>query len=633
MSPATGAPHVQTHRSFATDAAWMLLLTLLSVTLLSLIFPPRNLWPLALVGLAPWTVGVCRVERQWVIYWLSILGGWSFFLVNLYWLMPVTGLGYVALALYLSLYWAMAAWALRIGLRAGIGPTWTLPCAWVACEFLRGWAMTGFPWLFLAHAFHEQVAFIQIADFGGAYAVTFIAAMINGVLAEWLLALLSRREPRRAGVPWLNSALTAAAVVGTIYYGNLRLQDARFVDGPRVAVIQEDFPQFSVPPYTRTHLYEVLGRHFALAADAMRESPDLVVFPETAWSSTQNVGFLAEELRAVDDQSAVTWQWGKLCHEVTSAFARGDYAAVNRQFENLDRNAQRRGLNLRIPRLPPEGGPPVTVIVGSVALDVFPEQAYPRQKRFNSALIYDPDGQQRAQRYDKTHLVPFGEIVPFRNATFVGIDLHWLYRALNRLSPFSDAGRVEYSLWPGAQHTIFPFSTARGQWRFGVPICYEDVVPYVMRSFVWDGSQRRADFLVNISNDGWFLHSSELPQHFAICVFRAVENRVGIARAVNTGISGFIDPSGRAYGKVARNGVVHGRGVIGYSVQPMKLDQRASAYGRVGDLFAISCLVLTSALWVGGIVTRWVLGAAQHIRAWMRPRSAADAPPVDHAAP
>jgi len=133
------------------------------------------------------------------------------------------------------------------------------------------------------------------------------------------------------------------------------------------------------------------------------------------------------------------------------------------------------------------------------------------------------------------------------------------------------------------------------------------VTPYLVREFVWNGGERRVDFLVNISNDGWFLHSNELPQHLAICVFRAVENRVSIARAVNTGISGFIDPDGRIYARVEKDGRSFGRGIVGYELQPVYRDERTSLYGRFGDWFAIACLLPAAALWIGAVFERWVL--------------------------
>ncbi len=591
----------------------------LTLVFLWLIFPPRGVWPLSFVCLAPWAIAVCRVRRPWVAHWGSFLFGWLFFLLNLSWLRPVTGLGFVALAFYLAIYWPLAAWAIRTGRRAGISPVWSLPFVWVACEFLRGWVMTGFPWLFLAHAFYKHTGFIQISDTTGAYGVTFIAALVNGLLVEWALRWwrVSGEKPHWANAV-LGSVATLLVLVGNLFYGKYRLEQVEFEGGPRVAVIQEDFTLSSAPPYGEHH-YIVFASYFALAAEAAREEPDLLVFPETVWSTIQNIDFVEREFRAPDGMRAGMWEEGKLCHEATSAFARGDYPAVNQviaRFETaLNRPRPDGTPKIELPRLPAEGGPPVTLVVGSVSLEILPEAAYANQKRFNSALIYDKDGGQRGERYDKTHLVPFGEFVPFRNARFLGISLHWLYRFLNRLSPFSSGGTSEYSLWPGDEYTVFSVDAGHEVVRFGVPICYEDVMPYVMRNFVWDGARRRVDFLVNISNDGWFLRSDELPQHLSSCVFRAVENRIGIARAVNTGISGFIDPSGHIYSLVEREGRTYGPGTVGYRIESVKLDRRASFYGRFGDWFAILCLLCTSALWVGAVVTRWIFALRKRVAA------------------
>ena len=595
----------------------MLGLCLLSFVFLWLIFPPRGVWPLAFVCLVPWGLAICRVQRPWLVHWGSFLFGWIFFAVNLNWLWPVTPPGHVALSFYLALYWPLTAWAIRTGRRAGISPVWSLPVVWVACEFLRGWVMTGFPWLFLAHAFSRQITFIQISDTVGAYGVTFIVALVNGAIIEWVLVWWRAGGARRGVTNAVLGTIAAALVLaGNIAYGRYRLRQADFEDGPRVAVIQEDFSLTSEPPYGE-HRYVIFAKYLALAAQAAQTAPDLLVFPETVWAATQNIDFIERELEAVDETDRGRWYEGKLCHNATSAFARGDYAAVNAVIARLESALRTQRPNqqpaLELPRLPAEGGPPVTLVVGSVSLDVLPEEVYPKQKYFNSSMVYDKDGQQRRQRYDKIHLVPFGEFVPFRNARFLGIDLHWLYRWLNRISPFSHGGEIEYSLWPGEHYTVFTFEARERTWRFGTPICYEDTVPSVIRHFVWEGGRRRADFLLNISNDGWFLHSDELPQHLAVCVFRAVENRVGIARAVNTGISGFIDPAGRIYSLVTKDGRTYAPGTIGYRVAPVKIDRRTSAYGRFGDWFALLCVCATVALWGGAVVTRWVFALRKYL--------------------
>ena len=595
-------------------------LTGLTVLMLYAIFPPRAIWGLSFICLVPWTVAVCRVERPWVVHWGSFLFGWLFFAVALSWLSPVTGLGYVALAFYLGIYWPISAWAVRTARRAGIGPAWSLPVTWIACEYLRGWVMTGFPWLFVAHAFYKVPAFIQFSDVTGAYGVSFLVVLVNGALVQWVLYTWRRAGTRVSIVNTLvGTVVTIALLIGNYAYGRMRLAQTDFRDGPRIAVIQEDFPLRSTPPYG-DHPYKIIARYLRLAADAAAEAPDLIVFPETVWQATQNVSFVEQELQAADEVPAFTWSYGKLCHEATAAFAAGDYSAVNQRISHFENNLNRQHRSdetrVQLPRLPAGGGPPTPLIVGSVSLDLLPASAYPKQKKYNSALYYEPDGRQRRERYDKIHLVPFGEFVPFRNARFLGMDLHWLYRLLNRLSPFSDNGKVEYSLWPGEKYATFNLPTAEAEWRFGVPICYEDVMPYVVRNYVWEGATRRADFLINISNDGWFRYSDELPQHLGICVFRAVENRIGIARAVNTGISGFIDPNGRLYDLVEEDGLTYKpseSGIVGYRIASVKIDERGSLYGRFGDWFAIACVVLTSLVWIGAIFTRWVFALRKRL--------------------
>ena len=78
-----------------------------------------------------------------------------------------------------------------------------------------------------------------------------------------------------------------------------------------------------------------------------------------------------------------------------------------------------------------------------------------------------------------------------RDARVLGLDLHWLYRKLNALSPFSHNGEFEYSLTAGKHLTVFKLQTPRGEYRFGTPICYEDATPYVIRNYVWGGARRR----------------------------------------------------------------------------------------------------------------------------------------------
>src|SRR5262249_40290951 len=152
-----------------------------------------------------------------------------------------------------------------------------------------------------------------------------------------------------------------------------------------------------------------------------------------------------------------------------------------------------------------------------------------KSKRYNSAVLVRRDGEV-AGRYDKIHRVPFGEYVPFRES------LPWM----NAFAPYD----FDYSVQPGEQMTRFTL----GQYHFGVLICYEDTDPYLARQYMRPGDEPMADFLVNISNDGWFDGTAEHEEHLAICRFRAVECRRSVARSVNMGISAVIDGNGRGLG-------------------------------------------------------------------------------------
>jgi apolipoprotein N-acyltransferase len=163
---------------------------------------------------------------------------------------------------------------------------------------------------------------------------------------------------------------------------------------------------------------------------------------------------------------------------------------------------------------------------------------------FNSAVLISPEGEV-VDRYDKIHLVPFGEYVPFSNKFPI---LHNL--VLGELGEFT----------PGNEFKIFelfkakPRTDVRGlalNSRFGVLICFEDIFSELARRFVKNGAQ----FIVVITNDAWYGRSGAAYQHAACSVFRAIENRVPIVRCANTGYSCFIDSRGRIYDSVEKDDV------------------------------------------------------------------------------
>ena len=197
----------------------------------------------------------------------------------------------------------------------------------------------------------------------------------------------------------------------------------------------------------------------------------------------------------------------------------------------------------------------------------------------NSAILFSPEGAY-LERYDKMHLVPFGEYIPLAD---------WL-PFLRRLTPLS------HSLRAGRSIVVFELKdlkTGAASVKVGPLICYEDVPPSLVRRFRLGG----ADFFVNLTEEGWYRPPGELWQHAAMAVFRAVENRATMVRAANTGISCFIAPDGRIYATVSReeNGHQRMRDVMGAISAPIQLCPKVPFYARHGDVFAGLCAAVALA--------------------------------------
>lgn len=180
---------------------------------------------------------------------------------------------------------------------------------------------------------------------------------------------------------------------------------------------------------------------------------------------------------------------------------------------------------------------------------------------FNAAILLSPDLSK--SEYHKIHLVPFGEYTPYKKIFFF----------LEKVT--SEVG----DLTPGKQHVLHSFDSL----SFGSPICYEIIFPQLVRKFVKKG----ANFLVTITNDGWYRRSSAPFQHFAMAVLRAVENRRFLIRAATTGISGVIDP----YGRILARTELLTQTYLTEKITPL---ERNTFYTRYGDLFSFLSLALAS---------------------------------------
>ena len=443
----------------------------------------------------------------WVVYTLGTYGQLPLFLS-----VPVLGL----LAAYLSIYpGAFAALWVRLQI-----PSWALaPAAgalWTALEYLRAHLLTGFPWELLGYSQHRRLALIQVADVTGVYGVSFLIVTLNAAVFLLFWQIFKRRW-QDAPVPCRASA--SAALIGlvclgaTFGYGQWRLGQIDVLVAaaptPTVAVVQGNIDQ--ARKWDPAFQAASVDKYLHLSLKALGGFPDLVVWPETA------TPFYLHEPSALTER-------------VVGFVRRAD----------------------------------VPFLVGSP----FYQERAGRIDYYNSAYLLDADGGV-AGRYDKVHLVPFGEYVPLRRLLpFVG-------KMVPQVGDFK----------PGRQGTVLRW----GDRRLGVQICYEIIFPSLARQMTANG----ADLLVNITNDAWFGRTAAPQQHFSMAVFRAVENRRALVRAANTGISGFVGPDGKV---LARTGLF----TDAAANQPVPLLSEQTCYTRFGDLWAWGCLIASAVMITAG---------------------------------
>jgi apolipoprotein N-acyltransferase len=198
------------------------------------------------------------------------------------------------------------------------------------------------------------------------------------------------------------------------------------------------------------------------------------------------------------------------------------------------------------------------VFTGALAQDISEEGI---EHHYNSAFLIKPDTI-KIERYDKVHLVPFGERVPFQG----------MFPALGNLN----LGQAEFT--PGKEYRIFHLDSA----DFAGLICFESIFPQLVRKFVIGG----ADFLVNITNDGWYGKTAEPYQQALLTRFRAIENSRSIIRCANTGVSYLMDGRGRFIEKseMETEAILQGK---------IPLYNNETFYTKYGDVFALTIVSIT----------------------------------------
>jgi len=453
-------------------------------------FPDASVGPLVFAALAPFLLALDGAGAREGAV-LGFAHGIAAFGIGVSWIREVSLPGLVILLVILSLYPALfGALASLAAGRRGIARAAILAALWVGIDTLRLWLFSGFPFLFPAYALYRSVTLVQAADLAGFEGVSFAVVLSNGLVAG-AIRLLLRTE--RTGA--LFHALGAAAIpLSLLGYGLVRLASLPLEPGPRFLAVQPNVPQGM--KHDSLSASDIWRRQVRLTEEGIRAAGevDLVVWAETMFPFT-----IDDNDPAARDESL---------------------ALLGREIAVRHRTSFLVGANA----------------VGAGDRD---DRSYAHVE-WNRALLFDAAGR-LAGTYDKQHLVPSGEYVPLRGYLPFQDAIDDYVQSVNGFFP---------NLTPGTRTTVFEIGTRAGTCRFAALVCYEILFPYLAREARTGG----ADVLVNISNDGWWGRSSQLEQCVAISAFRAVETRMAVFRATNTGVSCWIDPAGRVRERLRAEG-------------------------------------------------------------------------------
>jgi apolipoprotein N-acyltransferase len=614
-------PAAPTSRGFIGRWWAKLLLLAASVLLLTLSYAPIKQFYFAWFGLVPWLLVVRAARGPWRAAFWSWIVGTGFFSANMWWLWFVTGPGVVALMAWMGLYFAGAGavlWPMLrrlrpanvqpLDARSSIAFLFLMPVVIVAFEWLHGvWPFSGLSWLYLAHAQTPFLTICQIADITGELGVSFWVAMLNGLV---LLRIVNGWRVRGLLAPTIAVAAVSALL---LIYGFWRFgQESQVLSpGPVVMVVQPNIPQSNTGEKGASMDaildFHVLQTEKALqAARTNGERIDLVV-----WSETM-MPYLNPEARAIWPRLRTEMQSRIIRHADWQASTRpSERASIQRSLEIALSNSEDfllvNGAHDQISRIARKYD--VDLLVGSSYTRSLSlgEEGFVDSGRRNAAFHYQRGTGEQVGRFDKIHLVPFGEYFPFKESW------PWFYNWIRRLGP---TDMDSYQLDRGDRPVVFtlPASVTRPStapstspatqratpaktWRFVTPICFEDIDgdlnAWMFRGGVCRGgvqNGKQADLIVNITNDGWF-RGTERDQHLQCATFRCIENRAPMARSVNTGISGFIDSYGRTDDKLllpayTPRAETSDPATLTYQVM---LDSRTTFYTRWGNLIGPGC--------------------------------------------
>ncbi len=537
---------------------------------------PGPLWPLTFIAVVPLAILAAGPVPLRIALLAVLVCQVAMWLVLERWVLRVTALGYPMLALCMSMYPLAFVWLVRRWSRdprlSRVPAAVMVPVLWVGLEFLRGDVLFhGYPWFLAGQPLVEWPILAQSADLLGTYFLSFLVLAVGGVIVDAV------RERGLRG-RWAAAAAAVAAIgAAHVAYGAWRLgQDGALRPGPTFLAVQTNLPQdnkIGWPP--QQQMEDVLAfvrltteAHEAAVASGRR--PDLVIWPETM---VPGFGLEPETIRTLVDGG---WFPGDLFSRAVA-----DLSA-----------------RLATPML-----------VGSPAyLGLRPQDdRWAWDVHYNSAYLVDGDPPHA--RYDKVFLTPFGETMPYISGW------KWLERKLLALGAAGmtfdlDAAEAPVLLELRWSPPADSPAGAPGLVVLATPICFEDTVARFCRRMIYEGGRKRAEVLVNLSNDGWFGdHDAGRARHGQVARLRCIENRVPLVRCVNTGMSMAADSCGRMLAVAGQGRYGTGRRA-GWIIVELPLDSRSTLYGTVGEVWGWACLLAAGGLGTAMAIRRGERDAA-----------------------
>ncbi|MCK5284724.1 MAG: apolipoprotein N-acyltransferase [Alphaproteobacteria bacterium] len=445
----------------------------------SLAMAPTNIWLLLFIGISVLYYAVAHLKSSWSAFFNGWFFGFGYFLFGLSWIgnaLLVEGnpyawawpLSVTCLPFLLSFFPALACLlSKKLSNIKSLSGYMSFTALLFLSELLRGHIFTGFPWNLYGYAWANILPIVQTVSFVNIYGLTALSILWAGTFGFIALKEIKNKDKV------ILSSICALSFLACFGYGSWKLNTTtiKFHEDIQIRLVQPNIPQHE--KWDRRKMTEIFFKHIRMSLPTINK-PELpttkatyIIWPETALS-----------YQYTQDKTAM--------NVLTEALKN---AYINEAY----------------------------ILTGLLRKD------QDNKTLSNSLVMIDKNGKMQ-NIYDKHHLVPFGEYIPFKK---------WIpLETVTKFSGFSSGEKAK------------TYKTPEG-FRYSPLICYEAIFP----GLIPRNEKERPDFIINVTNDAWYGISAGPHQHLAQTVFRAVEEGIPVIRAANTGISAIIDPLGRVIHK------------------------------------------------------------------------------------